>query len=124
MKFFRLIGDIFNVSSAANGIKNDGEKRSKSVRFAVSSIVYSLIAVASAVGGALLMTAADESLLFIFLIIIGVVLLAGALTLLIGALVRVIAQLGINRRPLGWVALAVFLLAAAGSVAGAVLILG
>lgn len=123
MKFFKLIGDIFNVSVKAGKIKNDEEKRPKSVRFAFTSIIYSVLAAAFAIGGALLLTVSADSLLAIFLVVIAVALIIGGLVTFIGALVRVIAQLRINRQPLGFIALAIFIVALIGSVAGIVMIL-
>lgn len=123
MKFSDIVTDIFRVSVIADRIKSDEEKRRKSVRFAVSGIIYALVAAGLAVGGSLLFTVSAESVLAIFLIVIGAVLLAGALVCYIGSIVRVIAQLRINRRAIGWVALAVLILSFAGAILGVVLIL-
>ena len=124
MKLIHLIGDIFNVAAKASEIRRDEVKRPKSVIFGITSIIYSLLAVAFAIGGAFVFSISTDSLLAIFLIVIGAVLMVGAVVTLIGALVRVIAQLRINRRAIGWIALIVLIAAVAGSVVGIAYIFG
>ena len=70
MHFFKLILEIFNVFSDAKRIRDDEEKRQKSVRFALISIIYSLLMIACAFGGSYLLTAdlGFWALLIIFII--------------------------------------------------------
>ena len=108
-----LIFDFFNVISKAHEIKNDGERREKSVHFGVTGIVFSVFALLFGIGGAFLLSLlssgdSDAVLLLIFTIAGVAVGLGGAVVLFLGALLRVIAQLTINRKPIGWVALALF----------------
>ncbi|MDE6585790.1 MAG: hypothetical protein K2K80_03820 [Clostridia bacterium] len=124
MKFFHLIGDIFNVTAKASEIRHDEVKRPKSMVFGVTSIIYSVLSVVLAIGGAALLSVATDSLLAIFIIVIGAVLMGGAVATFIGALVRVIAQLSINRRAIGWIALIVFLGIIAAIIVGIVYVLG
>ena len=119
-----FIYDFFNVVTEARRIKEDDEKRKKIVRVAVSSIVYSLMMIACAAGGAFLFTLADSSLLIIFLIILAVGLLGGALITFLGALLRVIAQLTINRSAMSWIALVFLIISVAVSVILVFAILG
>lgn len=118
MKLIRFLFDIFDVFSKASEIRRDEERRERSVRFAVSSIVYSVIAVAAVLFGLFLMSVREESgILVIFLIAIAATFFAGGLVTFIGALLRVIAQFTINRKPMTWIALVVLLLAVGVSVA-------
>ena len=116
MKSFRFISDMFNVSVRARRIREDETRREKSVGFAVSSIILSLFSVALAVGGVfllkLLLDGDNDALVLLIFIIAGLaVCFIGALTTLVNSLVRVIAQLSINKKVIGWVALAVFIAA-------------
>lgn len=115
MKFFKFIANIFNVSDKAKKIRENKDTRGKSVRFALLSIAYSVLAFAAAFAGAILI-GSEKNLLTILIIIIGVALLLGALTTFIAALVRVIAQFTINRNAMSWIALIIFIVAAASSV--------
>ena len=108
-----FIYDFLNVISKAHDIKNDEERRVKSVRFGITSIVFSVFAFAFAVCGAFLLSLlsggnAEAILLFIFTIAGIAAAFGSAVMLFIGALLRVIAQLTINRKPIGWIALALF----------------
>ena len=116
MKSFRFISDMFNVSVRARRIREDETRREKSVGFAVSSIILSLFSVALAVGGVfllkLLLDGDNDALVLLIFTIAGLaVCFIGALTTLVNSLVRVIAQLSINKKVIGWVALAVFIAA-------------
>lgn len=107
---------MFNVSVRARRIREDETRREKSVGFAVSSIILSLFSVALAVGGIfllkLLLDGDNDALVLLIFIIAGLaVCFIGALTTLVNSLVRVIAQLSINKKVIGWVALAVFIAA-------------
>ena len=119
MKLFKLIGDIFDVSYKAREIRQDAEKRKKSARFAVSSIVFSLLAFLFTLGGAFLvgfLSTTEGMILSLFVIIFIAVLFIGAIIYFIGALVRVIAQFTINRSAKSWIALVVFIAAIIASV--------
>lgn len=116
MKSFGFISDMFNVSVRARRIREDETRREKSVGFAISSIILSLFSVALAVGGVfllkLLLDGDNDALVLLIFTIAGLaVCFIGALTTLVNSLLRVIAQLSINRKVIGWVALAVFIAA-------------
>lgn len=116
MKSFRFISDMFNVSVRARRIREDETRREKSVGFAISSIILSLFSVALAVGGVfllkLLLDGDNDALVLLIFTIAGLaVCFIGALTTLVNSLLRVIAQLSINKKVIGWVALAVFIAA-------------
>ena len=118
---FGVIHDIFNVSVKADRIRSDGERRIKSVGFAVSAIIYALIAVALCAGGLLLLSLLinknESALLLLIFTAAGLaVCFVGALTLFVGSLVRVIAQFSLNRRAMSWIALAVFVAALTASL--------
>lgn len=119
-----LIYDFFNVISEAHSIKQDEIKRKKSVRFAVISIIFSLMMIACAAGGAFIFTISDSSLLVIFLIVIAVGLLGGAVMCFLGALLRAIAQLIINRKAISWIALVVLIISVAVSAVIVIKLLG
>lgn len=117
MKIVNVFFDFFNVFTKAKQIRQDGERRGKSVRFAISSIVYSLIAVAFVLLGSFLTSVREESgILVIFVLVFIIGLFAGAIVSFIGALMRVIAQFTLNIKPMTWIALIVLLLAVLASV--------
>lgn len=122
MNNFHLLSEFFNVAFRAKAIKQDEERRRKSVGFAVTAILFSITAVALAAGGAFLWSLIDSGnkdalLLLVFTVAGLAVCIIGAFVMLLGALLRVIAQLSLNRKAIGWIALAVFLAAIAGCVA-------
>lgn len=113
--------DVLNVILEASSIRKDEELREKSVRFAVTAIIQSVVMVALVLGGAFLLKAldggdSDALLLFIFVIAGLAACFAGAFVLLLGAVTRVICQLTINRKPIGWIALVVLIAAVAVSI--------
>lgn len=110
MKGFKFITDIFNVFYKAERIKNDPDRQPVSVRFGITSIISTVFAVICAVGGSLLfkfaLDNADELLiLFIFALAFGVAFMAGSLIAAIGAILRAVAQMRINKKPIGVIAL-------------------
>ena len=109
-----FIHDLFSVSVKADRIRGDEERRQKTVWFAVTAIIYSLIAVALCAGGAFLLSLIinqDESalLLIIFTVVGLAACFIGALTCFIGSIVRVVAQFSLNRKAMTWIALAVLI---------------
>ena len=117
-----FIFDLVNVFSEARQIKRqDEESRRKSVRFGILSIIFSIVAVPLSAGAAFLislMTGGNSAavLLFIFTIAGILVCAGGAILMLLNGLIRLIAQLTINRNAAGWIALVVFILSVAGCV--------
>lgn len=99
------IWDILFVSTKADEIKRDPERREKSVRFAVESIIMSVFMAVCLGAGGFLLTSGS------LLIIVGILLLIFALSMFVMSLVRLIAQFTINRHAMTWVALAIFLTA-------------
>lgn len=110
MKFFR---EIFFVFTEAASIKADESKRSKSIKFGVSSIVCSIIAVVFAFLFGLLLENLSSDLVVLLQVVLAFSIALCVAGLLIASLVRVIAQLIINRKALSWIALVFFLAAAA-----------
>lgn len=124
MRFNNFISDLFTVSRKADKIRQDEEKRAKSVHFAITACIFALVGIALAIGGAFVIKIANDSALVLFLIIIGVALIFGALVQFACSLVRVIAQLRINKRAASYIALAVLILSVIGAAAGVFLLLG
>lgn len=99
--------------------QQDEESRNKSVRFGIGAIICSIVAVGLAALAALLLslfTGGDKAAVLLFIFTIGGILLCGggALLLLLNALIRVIAQMSINRNAVSWISLTVFILCVAG----------
>ncbi|MCI1245522.1 MAG: hypothetical protein LKG11_06220 [Bacilli bacterium] len=113
---------IMNRSVKYDRIKNS-EKRPTSVVFGVKSVIASVFVVLFALGIASCLKALSDptgtwgTLLAKPIAIGGLVLLAIALLLVfLCDIVDLVFQLKLNRRPIGWVSLLVFLGAAIGSV--------
>ena len=123
MKFFRFFSDVFNVFTKARQIRESGNAKEKSVRFALSAIIYSAVMLVTALGGAYLLSVYDNSVLFLFLLLIGVVLLVSAAVTFTAALLRVIVQFTLNKGVMSWIALAVLAGTTAGAVTGLILML-
>ncbi len=64
---------------------------------AITSAIHSLLAVGLGIAGSWLLTTTFDSLLFIFILVIGIILLLGAVGLLLWALMRLIFQFELNR---------------------------
>ena len=125
MKLLKFILQIFDVFSDAARIRQDEERRQKSVKFAVTAIAYSITLLVMVCLGAFIFSLSDASgLLVIFVLIIGIAFIIGGLLSFIGALLRVIAQFTINRRAMSWIALIVFILSLVASVIVTLYILG
>ena len=107
-------------------IKNNEERREKSVYLGVRSIIQTLICAALTVGlliGAVALVGlleGEAALLFIFIIVGIVACLIGALSTLvqgvIGGLLYMIYQFRLNKRPIRWVALGVWIAAVVGMI--------
>ncbi|MDE6655954.1 MAG: hypothetical protein K2J85_03080 [Anaeroplasmataceae bacterium] len=114
-----ILNFLFHVSKMrdhAKRIKEDEEKRKKSIYFGVISIVYSLLSFGFCFAGAWLFENLLDSLLVIFIIIIGIGFMIGGLAMFVWSIVAWILQLSINRRFIGWLALVVFIAGIVGSV--------
>lgn len=121
---YGIMNFLFRVSKMrdkAKRIKEDEEKRAKSMYFGVMSIIYSLMSMGFCFAGAALLINYLNTLLVIFIIVIGIGFMIGGLAMFVWALVGLILQLSINRRFIGWLALVVFVACLVGSV---ILVLG
>lgn len=121
MKFLNFFTEIFNVAYKARAIREDEVKRQKSVHFAVTSMIFAAVAIAFACLGGFLL--AFENTLYILTLVVGIGCLAVTVVMLVGALVRVIAQFSINKKAASWVALVFLLAAVAACVVALVLFL-
>lgn len=125
-KFFESFLDI---KSEYKDIKS-GEDRKSNVKFGVKSILYSVLFLVLVSGGIALgywsLTMFDSlAIIFgIILLITAIGLLFYSITYFILALVACIMQLIINRRAIGWIALAIILLIVSAVVVGLVVIIG
>ncbi|MDE5855706.1 MAG: hypothetical protein K2H06_01525 [Anaeroplasmataceae bacterium] len=114
-----ILNFLFRISKMrdkAKRIKEDEEKREKSIYFGVVSIAYSILSAAMCVLGAWLFIAFMDTGLVLFTIIAGLTFMIGGLALFVWALVGWILQLSINRRFIGWFAILVFIAGLVGSV--------
>ena len=111
-------------------IKKDEEKRKKSVRFGVTSIILCIIGCALTVGSAIgfyccLIKLFDEYFLFKF---VGMMFcfsltIIAFVRLVLGSLFYAIYQVRLNKRAVGWIAFIVFILCVALSVVGVIMVL-
>lgn len=115
---FEVIQTIFKQSEKRNKIIDEGNKET-STHFALKSIIYSIV-------GALLIILtiflfknglnSNNPLFLIGLVIIAFALAISSLLLFLISLITIINQLRLNRKAIGFIALALFFVLLAGSV--------
>lgn len=110
----RFLNTINRESLRINKIKSSEEKRAKSTFYGVGSLIYSAVMVASSSLLFLMdsISFSNNPLLAVFLLLF-VIIAAIILPLLaaIYSLSYAIIQLNINKKPLGWIALLLYLIA-------------
>ena len=124
---FKVFGKFIDIKSAYNDIKANPESKQNSTVFAKKSILYSILgAIVFAMCFAFIFwgfSLLDSSSVFfgIILIILGLSVIFYPFVYLILSLNLVIKQLLLNKKPLGFVALSIFLLMLVIIIAGIVL---
>lgn len=116
LNIFRFINHFSDLKSRASSIKQDEMRRSKSIWFAMTSILTTIFAVATIFAGAWIFKNFLDTALVLFTIIIGIGLIVGGVSFLIWALIRLLLQLSINHNWSFWLALIVFIAGVVGSV--------
>lgn len=107
--FFNLSYDISN----ARRIRENPERREKSIRFAISAIICSVLAIPFSALIFLFVNSlkSNNMILIIFGIILGLCLgVGGTLSLLIQAIKSFFLQLYINKKPITWVSLSILII--------------
>ncbi len=107
--FFNLSYDISN----ARRIRENPERRGKSIRFAISAIICSILAIPFSALIFLFVNSlkSNNMILIIFGIILGLCLgVGGTLSLLIQAIKSFFLQLYINKKPITWVSLSILII--------------
>ena len=117
---FNFLFHVSKMRDKAKRIKEDEEKRQTSIRFGITSILYSLVATGLCFLGAWLFISFMDSGLVLFTIILGIGLMLSGVVLFFWALVAMILQFTINKKWIGWLALLIFI---AGIVASVILVL-
>lgn len=122
MKLLGALINFFYNFSLARRIKNDPERRARSVHFGAKSIGCSITAVLCALMMSVmpLMSGGMGELLIIFWIALFAVGVAGTVICVLGALFNWILQITINRNPVTWISLVFFI----GSIVGVAIIVG
>ena len=124
---FKIFDKFVDIRVAYNDIKSNPEAKKTSTVLAKRSILYSIIgAVVFAISFALIFwgfSLVDSASVFfgIMLIILGISMIFYPLAFLILSLNLVIKQLLLNKKPLGFIALSIFLLMIALIVVGVIL---
>ena len=113
---FNFLFRVSKMRDKAKRIKEDEEKREKSIYFGVVSISYSIVSVGMCALGGWLFTTFMDTGLVLFTIMAGIIFMIGGLALFIWSLVGWILQLSINRRFIGWIAILVFIASLVGSI--------
>lgn len=121
---------IMNLSVKYKRINSEPERKSKTVYFGVYSIIttvavgalfillmWGIFALSDSTGGAL-----SDMVVYALIVLMAICELVLFINLISGGLFGVIYQLRCNRRPIGWIALAVFIIALVGMVVGIILI--
>ena len=124
---------FFQLSSKYNRLSQDPERKAKTVYFGVYSIVMCVFTCAFAVlilwgiiscTNSLDSSGLGEIVLYVFIAILALCELVLFLQLIFGGLLGIIYQFRCNRRPISWIALAVFIIVIAGMAVGIFFILG
>lgn len=124
---YKIFGKFVDIKVAYNDIKANPEAKQTSTVLAKKSILYSIIgAVVFAISFALIFwgfSLVDSASVFfgIVLIILGISMIFYPLAFIILSLNLVIKQLLLNKKPLGFIALSIFLLMIALIVVGVIL---
>lgn len=115
---FEVIQTIFKQSEKRNKIIDEGNKET-STHFALKSIIYSIVGALLIILTVLLFKNglnSNNPLFLIGLVIIAFALAISSLLLFLISLITVINQLRLNRKAIGFIALALFFVLLAGSV--------
>lgn len=105
----RVLNSYSKLKTKANQIKEDEEKRLRSIYFGITSSITTIFAVALCILGAWFFKAFADSALVIFTLIIGIGIISGGVILFVWALIRMLLQFGINRNWASFISLILFL---------------
>lgn len=106
---FRFINQYSAMKRKAEKIKMDEERRSRSFYFAMKTIIFSLFGFGLALLGGWLLSLTFDSILAIFVLVIIIGIIAGAVILFIWGLISFFFQLSINKKAWTWVSLIIFI---------------
>ncbi len=106
---FRFINQYSTMKRKAEKIKMDEERRSRSFYFAMKTIIFSLFGFGLALLGGWLLSLTFDSILAIFVLVISIGIIAGAVILFIWGLISFFFQLSINKKAWTWVSLIIFI---------------
>lgn len=120
---FHFVSTISRVCDTVAQTKQSPD-RNRFFRYSVFSVIYSLLAGASAVGAVFLFTLMEGVVLSVLFGLLGAALILGSLVFLLYSLVYMVSQFRINRKAMSWIALIVFLAVVAGIVVATLFILG
>ena len=111
--FWKLIMYFSTLSMWYNRIISDPEKREKSVYFGVQSIITSIVGatmvILCAFGVSALLRSDGGIVAIVFIALLALLMVVGLFEFTLRGLVAMIYQLRVNKRPIGWVALAVWI---------------
>ncbi len=112
--FWNFIMYFTNMSVRYDRIVSDPNRREKSVWFGVQSLVASLFGAAviilCAFGISALMKE-DNIVTLVFIILLVVIMLVAILECRVRGLISMMYQLRVNKKPVGWIALAIWIVA-------------
>ena len=115
-----------NISARYNRIANDPERKDKSVYFGVrsiiSSIIGAIIVVLCAFGISALMDS-DSIVSIVFIVILALCMISALFECSLRGLITMIYQLRLNKLPIGWVSLAVFIVSVVAMIALSILMI-
>lgn len=106
---FRFINQYSTMKRKAEKIKMDEERRSRSFYFEMKTIIFSLFGFGLALLGGWLLSLTFDSILAIFVLVISIGIIAGAVILFIWGLISFFFQLSINKKAWTWVSLIIFI---------------
>lgn len=129
---FKMFTFWVNLKVRYETIAKDPERKEKSVYFGVRSIIssiFSAIVIALSIWGifacfnALNTDSFNMILAWIFIVLLAVIALTALFNGFVAALISTMYQLRLNKKPIGWVALAILIVAFVGAIIAALLLL-
>ncbi len=129
---FKVLNFWANLRFRYDTIAKDPERKEKSIYFGVRSIIssiFSAIVIALSVWGifacsnAMNADSLNAIVAWVFIVLLAVITFTALCNGFVSALISTVYQLRLNKKPIGWVALAILIVSFVGAIIAALLLL-